>query len=175
MHQTLSDESKKSFNTLMITWFAIAASLLLYLVLCYALFITEAFKPFYTLEALQANLFSGMTLHSALYLVAAMIFIGSDAHAKYAYKKLLQEASSQNFKTKDDEFNFFRTKYASIMFVHTAIFNLIAILGVIVFLMTFDFTTLMNLIIIALLGFVLMLPSRAKLTFPAQKACPLKK
>jgi hypothetical protein len=61
------------------------------------------------------------------------------------------------------------------MFTHIAIFNLIAILGVIVFLMTFDFTTLMNMIIIALLGFVLLIPSKAKFEFPDIKACPIKK
>lgn len=175
MQPTLSDESKKSLNTMMITWFAIAVSLLLYLFICYMLFVTQTINPPYTLETLQTNLFGGMTIHSALYLVAAIIFIGTDAHAKHAYKKLLLEAGNQKFKTKEDEFNFFRTKYASIMIVHIALFNLIAIFGVIVFLMTFDFTTLMNLIIIALLGFVLMLPSRSKLGFPEPNACPLKK
>lgn len=175
MQNTLSDESKKSLNTLMKIWFAIAASLLLYLVVCYILFITETYHPPFSLEVLQTNLLSGLTLHAGLYLIAAIIFIGADTHSKYSYRKLLQAAANQKFKTKNDEFNFFRTKYASIMFTHIAIFNLIAILGVIVFLMTFDFTTLMNMIIIALLGFVLLIPSKAKFEFPDIKACPIKK
>jgi hypothetical protein len=175
MQNTLSDESKKSLNALMMRWFIIAASLVLYLFICYILLLTEAYTPPYSVELLQANLFSGMTIHAALYLLAAIIFVGTDVHAKASYKKLLLAASEQTFKTKDDEFNFFKTHYSSIMLIHIAIFKLIAILGVIVFLLTFDFTTLMNLVIVSLLGFVLMIPNQAKLTFPVEKACPLKK
>jgi hypothetical protein len=175
MQNTLSDESKKSLNALMVRWFIIAASLVLYLFMGYILFATKAYTPPYSVELLQANLFSGMTIHAALYLVAAIIFVGTDVHSKASYKKLLLAASEQTFKTKDDEFNFFKTHYASIMFLHIAIFNSIAILGVITFLFTMDFTTLMNLVIVSLLGFVLMIPNQARLTFPVEKVCPLKK
>jgi len=175
MQNTLSNESKKSLNALMITWFTLTASLMFYLFICYIFFVTEAFTPPFTVEILQTNLFNGMSMHAALYLVAAIIFIGGDVHSKSSYKKLLLEAMNQKFKTHEDEFNFFRTNYASIMLIHIGVFNVIAILGVIVFFLTFDLTTLMNLIIISLLGCVLMFPTKAKLTFPVEKACSIKK
>ena len=175
MQHTLLNESTKSLNALMLTWFALAASLLLYLFICYMLFVTNAFIPPFTVETLQKNLFSGMTLHSALYILAAIIFIGGDVHSKSSYKKFLLVAMNQKFQMQDDKFNFFRTNYASIMLMHMGIFNIIAILGVIIFFLTFDLTTLMNLIIITLLGFVLMFPHKAKLTFPVEKALSTKK
>jgi len=175
MQHTLFNESTKSLNALMLTWFALAASLLLYLFICYMLLVTEAFTPPFSMEFLQKDLFSGMTFHAALYLVAAIVFIGGDVHSKSSYKKLLVEAMNQKFKTQEDEFNFFRTHYASIMFIHLGVFNVIAILGVIVFFLTFDLTTLINFLMITLLGFVLMFPHKAKLTFPVEKACPVKK
>ena len=175
MQNTLSDESQKSLNALMVRWFIIAASLVVYLFIGYMLVVTQTYTSPYTVEILQTTLFSGMSIHAALYLFAAIIFVGGDVHAKSSYKKLLQAASEQKFKNKDDEFNFYRTRYASIMFVHIAIFNVIAILGVIVFLVTLDFATLMNLIIVSLLGFVLMFPHKTKFEFQTEKSCPLKK
>lgn len=175
MQYTLSDKSQKSLNALMRKWFALTASVLFYLCICYIVFVTEAFTPPFTIEILQKNLFSGMTLHAALYLIAAIVFIGGDVYSKYSYKKLLAEAMNQKFKTSENEFNFFRTNYATIMFVHIGIFNVIALLGVIVFFLTFDLTTLINLLIISLLGCILMFPHKTKLTFPVEKAYPMKK
>ena len=160
------DDVKKSFLTpLMIKWFAMIASLFLYLFICYMFQVTGTLKPLYTAEILQKNLFNGMTIHAAIYLASAIIFIVGDLLFKASYKRLVIETVNKKFKNKEEELTFFTPKYTSLMFRHIAIFNTISIIGVVVFFMTLDFATLVNLIIVALLGMTLVMPNKVKFEF----------
>jgi len=55
MQNTLSDESQKSLNALMVRWFIIAASLVVYLFIGYMLVVTQTYTSPYTVEILQTS------------------------------------------------------------------------------------------------------------------------
>ena len=77
---------------------------------------------------------------------------------------MVKEILAQTFESKEEEFNTFKTRYVTLMFVHLALFESIAILGIVVFLTTGDFTTMVNLTLFALAGFLVIVPSRVKFT-----------
>lgn len=165
MQNTLSPESQKSLTNLMIIWFTMVGALFVYLFVCYLVLIQEKFKAPYTLDILQTNLFMSIEANTAIYIAAALIFIVGDFNFKTSYRKLIFDVARQTFENKDEEFKYFRTKYTTMMFIHLAIFDAIAILGVIIFFLTLDFTTLVNLVIISLFGFVVVMPSKSKFQY----------
>ncbi len=165
MLNELSNESKKSLNIMMIIWTTLLGSLFIYLLIAYMLLTELEYKAIYTLDILQTNVFMGINLYASIYIVSAILFLIGYYHFKKSYKKIVIDTNNKEFDNIDEEFKYFREKYLTNMFIELAIFDAIAILGIVVFLMTFDFNTLINLIIITTLGFILIMPSKNKFRY----------
>lgn len=161
----LSEASRKSLTTLMFIWLAMIGALFIYGIVCYMLLAQGTMKAMYSPEILRTTSFVGINVLFWLYIVAALVLAGGFLHFKSAYAKAVAKVTEQTFENADDEFNAFKTQYTTLMFVHLATFESIAILGIVVFLTTGDFTTLLNLIVLALVGFVLVMPSKAKFEY----------
>lgn len=165
MAPRLSDASSKTLTTLMFIWLAMVGALFVYGIVCYMLLTQGSIKVMYSPDILRTTAFMGVNLLLWLYIAAALVLAGGFMHFKSSYAKAVAKMMEQTFESADDEFNAFKTQYTTLMFVHLATFESIAIVGIVVFLTTGDFTTLINLITLALVGFVLVMPSKAKFEY----------
>jgi len=162
MRDALSSDAKKSLNALMIVWVTMLSSLGVYMMVCYMIMSQGQFKAPHTPEFLHTPFLAGINIIVFIYAVAFLVLAFGIIHFKSSYAKLVEKITTQHFETNEEAFNTFRKEYSTIMFLHLTIFNIISILGVIVFLMTLDFSTLLNLMIIAAVGFFLVMPSQAR-------------
>ncbi len=162
MNKTLSSDAKKSLNTLMIVWVTMLSSLGVYMMVCYMIMTQGNFKAPRTPAFLHTPFFMGIDAIIFVYGVAFLLLAFGIIHFKSSYAKLVEKMATQTFETADDAFNDFRKAYANVMFIHMSIFNAISILGVIVFLVTLDFSTLINLMILAAAGYFLVMPNAKK-------------
>lgn len=161
----ISNASQKSLTTLMLIWFSMVSALFVYVLVCYMLLSQGGINVLYSPEILRSTFFLTLNLLVWAYLFAGVVLGVGIFHFKSAYAKMVKEILAQTFESKEEEFNTFKTRYVTLMFVHLAIFESIAILGIVVFLTTGDFTTMVNLTLFALAGFLVVVPSRAKFTY----------
>ncbi len=160
----ISNASQKSLSTLMVIWFAMVSALFVYVLVCYMLLSQGGINVLYSPEILRSTFFLNLNLLVWAYLAGGVVLGAGIFHFKSAYAKMVKEILAQTFESKEEEFNTFKTRYVTLMFVHLALFESIAILGIVVFLTTGDFTTMVNLTLFALAGFLVVVPSRAKFT-----------
>ncbi|NCD11497.1 MAG: hypothetical protein EOL93_03015 [Epsilonproteobacteria bacterium] len=161
----ISNASQKSLTTLMVIWFAMVGALFVYVLVCYMLLSQGAINVLYSPEILRSTFFLHINLLVWAYLVGGVVLGAGIFHFKRAYTKMAREVLAQTFEREEEAFNTFKSRYVSLMFVHLALFESIAILGIVVFLTTGDFTTMVNLTLFALAGFLVVIPSRAKFTY----------
>lgn len=149
----------------MIIWFTMVFSIFMYLSVCYYILIEKSYKPVYDIEILQNNLFLNINIYTSIYILAAIVFIGTYYNFKRSYSKIVTDTINEEFEDIEAEFKSFKEKYVSSMFVHLALYESIIILGVIVFLLTLDFTTLTILAFISTFGFILVMPNKSKFKY----------
>lgn len=165
MFNYLSSESKKSINVLIMIWFSMFTAQLIYLILCIFMQKEGLYKAMYKPEVLNNTIIMNINIHTIIYILAILILVSGYIYFKNAYSKLIMDIQKQNFKDIEKEFKYFKEKYLNIMFVCLAVFEMIAILGIIVFLTTEDLSTMIILIIIAMSGFLLVIPNKSKFTY----------
>lgn len=162
MQKILTPDEKKSLTTLMVIWFTMLGALFTYVIVCYMIMTQTDFKTMHTPEWLQTPLFSDISIIAFVYALALTILVIGILYYKSSYAKLLLKISNERFESEEEKFKAFRTQYTTLMFVNLAIFEAIAIVGLIVFLLTLDFSTFLNLVIVAAVGFVMVMPSQTK-------------
>ncbi|PLY07363.1 MAG: hypothetical protein C0625_07070 [Arcobacter sp.] len=167
MLEELSAESKNKLNTFMFIWFLMLGAQIIYLFVCYYILKEGLYKSIYSLEILNKNIYLGIDLYTLIHIVSILILIAGYFFFTKNYSKLVDKTNKTKFQNIEEEFDFFSTKYISMMFVYLAIFEIIAIIGLLVFLTTLDFYTAMNLIIIAVIGFILVMPNKNKFNYNA--------
>ncbi len=165
MINELSNESRQSINGSIIIWFSMLIAQFIYLFVCFYILDEGLYKAIFDQKILTNTLFMNIDIHNAIYLVSIIILITGYLYFKKAYSHLISETKKQNFKDIEEEFKYFKEKYLSIMFISLAIFEIIVILGIVVFFTTLNFIIITNLVIIAVLGFLLVIPSKGKFDY----------
>ena len=165
MQKMLTSDEKKSLKTLMMIWFTMLGALFTYVVVCYMMMTQTDFKTMHTPEWLQTPLFASLSIIDVVYALALIILGIGTLYFKSSYAKLLAKIAHETFESEEEKFKAFRTQYTTLMFVNLAIFEAIAIIGLIVFLVTLDFSTFLNLVLIAAIGFVTVMPTQAKFSY----------
>ncbi len=155
----------KALKTLKVVWFTMLNALLVYGAICYFLMAYAAYKPRYTPEVLHVPVFLGLTWLSVIYLFSVIVTAIGIAHFNRVHKALIASMKTQTFESEEAAFAFLIKAYTTQMFIHLAIFDAVAIVGLVVFMLTLDFTTLVNLLIIASVGFFFVMPGQAKLAY----------
>ena len=158
-------QDAKALNTLKILWFTMLNALFVYGAICYFLMAYAAYKPRYTLEVLHTPVFLGLTWLTVIYALSVTVLAIGILHFNRVYKALDASMKTQTFESEEAASAFFRKAYTTQMFVHLAIFDAVAIVGLVVFMLTLDFSTLVNLLIIASVGFFFVMPSQAKFAY----------
>jgi hypothetical protein len=165
MQKMLTPDEKKSLTTLMVIWFTMLGALFTYVAVCYMIMTQSNFKTQYTPDVLQTPLFAGLSTIDCVYALALLILGIGILYFKSAYTKLVAKITHETFESEEEKFKAFRTRYTTLMFVNLAIFEVIAIIGIIVFLLTLDFSTFLNLVLLAAIGFVKVMPVQAKFSY----------
>ncbi|WP_072679601.1 hypothetical protein [Arcobacter sp. LA11] len=166
MLNSVSKESRKSTHILIKVWFTMFSMQFVYLIICYFMLNEKSYKTLYSPEILKNTiLYMNIDLYTNIYILSIIILIGGYLYYKKAYSKLVNDTQEKEFQNIEEEFKYFKSKYLNIMFTCLAIFEIIAVIGLIVFLTTLDFSTMAILIVITAIGFLLVIPSESKFIY----------
>ena len=166
MLDSISEKSRKSISVLIMIWFTMFFAQIIYLFACYFILEEGLYKPQYGPEILKNTiLYMNIDIYTNIFILSAIILIGGYLYFKKTYSNLISNIQEKKFESIEEEFNYFKTKYLTIMFTCLAIFESIAVIGLIVFLTTLDFPTTATLIIIAIIGFILVIPNESKFIY----------
>lgn len=162
MINSISIESKKSINVSIIIWFTMFTAQFIYLFVCFFILNEGLYKTIYSPDVLNNILFLSINIQTSIYIASILTLTGGYIYFKKAYSQLVIETEKQKFKDIEKEFKYFKSKYLTLMFICLAIFEGIVILGMIVFLTTLNISIMVNLVLIATIGFILVIPNKSK-------------
>ena len=162
MKSPLLQTRRRPPNTLMMTWAIMLASLVTYLFVCYMILHQPSFHARYGIESLHTPLFGPINVLMLVYVVAVLIFTVGIVSFRVFYGKLAKRFAQQSFESTEQKREAFKKKYSALMFSYLAIFNAIIVWGVVVFLLSGDFSTLINLATLTAVGFFVVMPTQAK-------------
>lgn len=165
MINELSSKSRNSITSFMGIWFTMLTAQFIYLFVCYYMLEEGLYKGMYSVDILKENIFLGINLYTIIYVVALLIIFIGYTFFKKSYTNLVTDTNGERFKDEEEEFKFFSQKYITLMFVYLAIFEVVAILGLVVFLTTLEFNITLHLIILTSIGFILIMPNKNKFNY----------
>lgn len=165
MLNDISKESKKSINTSILIWFTMFSAQFVYLLVCFILLEKDLYKSILEPHILKNILFMNIDIQTSIYILSILVLIIEYSYFKKTYSKLVLNTQAEDFKNTEEEFKYFKEKYISLMFICLAIFESIVILGIIVFLTTLNFYMMLNLVGIAMIGFLLVIPNKNKFNY----------
>jgi len=165
MFDSLDEESKKSQITLIIIWSAMVMALFVYLFVCYMILEMNTMTFMKTPEFLNEAFIAGLSYKFIAYLSTIFIFIIAQINSKKMYNKNVEQTKNENIVDINEEFKFFRTRYTTSMFISLAIYESIAIIGIIIFLTTGDIITFTTFVFITFLGFITVAPTKNRLNY----------
>lgn len=164
MQENLNKESKNKVITLLVIWGSMAMALVVYYIVAYMILVGRTMKFMKTPEFLNETLINGISYKVAALSASLIIFIGAYTYFKSAYKKLVLKVKNEEIFDIDERFKVFSQSYVTLMFVVLALYEMIAIMGIVLFLITGDINILSTLLLISFFGFLTLLPTKSKLT-----------
>ncbi len=163
MQESLNKDSRSKLRTILVIWGAMVMALIVYFIVAYIIFTTKSMHFMKTPDFLNEVFIGGISYKIAALILSFAIFIGAYIYFNSRYKKLVMQIKEENISDVNDRLNAFSPLYTTLMFTVLALYEAIAIIGLVIFLTTGDINTFSTFLIIALFGFFTVMPTKNKL------------
>ena len=163
MQEILNKESKSKLRTILVIWGTMIMAIVVYFIVAYIILTTKSMHFMKTPDFLNEVFIAGISYKIAALILSFAIFIGAYIFFNSRYNKLVMQIKEENISDVNDILKAFSPLYITLMFIVLAIYELIAIIGLIIFLVTGDINTFGTFLIIALFGFFTVIPTKSKL------------